>query len=101
MPEGGPLRREAVFPDQWEDFGGGCGDVGAGAVDGANPGFFQEIVVFGGDDAATDDEDVGRALLPQSLDQGRDEGLVAGGMRRYADDVGVVFDRLTGDFFGR
>ena len=38
------------------------GDVGAGSIDGADPGFLQEIVILGRDDAATDDEDVARAL---------------------------------------
>ena len=56
------LRREAALLDQREDLGGGFGDVGAGAVDRADAGFFEEIVILGRDDAATDDEDVARAL---------------------------------------
>src|SRR5439155_20256994 len=40
-------------------------------------------------------EDVAGALALQRLDQRRDEGLVAGRLARYADDVDVVFNRLA------
>ena len=65
-------RREPVLSDQREDFGGGCGDVGAGAVDCADPGFFEESVVLGWDYAAADDEDIGRTFALQRFDQGGD-----------------------------
>ena len=38
--------------------------------------------------------------LLQRLDQGRDQGLVAGGLARHADDVDVVLDRLAGGLLG-
>src|SRR5208283_14585 len=104
VKDAGPIpaasRREAVLLDQGEDFGGGFGDVGAGAVDRADTGFFQEIIVLGRDDAADDNEDVGCPLALQRFDQGRDEGLMAGGLARYADDVDVVLDSLPGGLFG-
>src|SRR5882762_6840977 len=92
-------RREAVLLDQREDFGGGFGDVRAGAVDRADPGLFQEIIVLGRDDAADDDEDVAGTLTLQGFDQRRDKGFVTGSMGRYADDVDVVLDRLARRLF--
>src|SRR5205823_13550755 len=49
---------------------------------------------------AADYENVPRALALQRFNQGRDQGLVACGVSRYADDVDVVFDRLPGGFLG-
>src|SRR5215471_2144429 len=92
------LRREAALLDQREDLGGGFGDVGAGAVDRADAGYFEEIVVLRRDDAAADDQNVAGTFALQRFDQRRDEGLVAGSVGRDADNVDVVLDRLAGGF---
>jgi hypothetical protein len=49
-------------------------------------------VILGGDDTAADDEDIARTLAAKRLDQGRDQGLVAGRLARRANDVHVILD---------
>src|SRR5438874_863925 len=51
------------------------------------------------DHAADHDEDVAGTFALQGLDQRRDQGLVAGGLARYADDMDVVLDGLAGGLF--
>jgi hypothetical protein len=60
-------RREAAFLDQGEDFGGGCGNIGTGAEDRADPGLRQKIVILRRDNAADGDEDVGMSPAPSRL----------------------------------
>ena len=67
----GPSRRHSVLADQGQNLGGGERDVGAGAVDRADPGLFQEIVVLRRDDAAAHDQDVAGVRV-----QGQTNGLV-------------------------
>src|SRR3954454_20356142 len=91
-------RRQKLLPDQPQYLRRGGRNVRARPEDRADAGFFQEIVVLRRDHAAADDEDVAGALLAQRVDQGRDQGLVAGGLAGDADDVDVVFDCLAGGF---
>ncbi len=55
-----------MLADQGEDLGGDGRDVGAGAVDRADPGLLQEIVILRRDDAAADDQNVAGAFLLQA-----------------------------------
>ena len=93
--------RHLLFADDADDFGGGSRDVCAGAINGGDAFFKQEVIILGRDDTAADDQYVLGATIPEGLDQLRHQGLVAGGLRRYADDVDVVFDGLAGGFLGR
>ena len=98
----GLLRRHLPASlDQAEDFAGGFGDVGAGAVNGGDALGLEEIVVLLRDDAAADHQDIVGALVAKGFDQLGHEGLVAGGLAADADDMDIVLDRLARRFLRR
>ena len=80
----------------FEDLDGCRGDRRTGAEDGGGAVAVEFIVVLRGDHAADDDDDVLAAQLLQLGDDLRHERQMAGGQRRYADYVHVVFDGLLG-----
>ena len=89
----------AVFGSASRDFGGGVGNVGAGAEDGVTPAFSRKAVLGGITPPQTTRMSPPLAFL--RLDQGRHQRFVARGLARHADDVHVVLDRVAGRFLGR
>lgn len=71
----------------------------AGAKNSLHPDLHQERVVLGGDYTPANDNDVTSAQSLKSLDQLRDEGLVAGSLRANTDDVYVRVDSLLSHLF--
>ncbi len=72
---------------------GAIGNRGAGAEDGGNAGFVEEVVVLRGDDTTGSDHYIGTAEFLELLDDLRDEGLVTcrkRGDTQYMDIVLLV-----------
>ena len=72
----------------------GVGNRGAGAEDGGNAGFVEEVIVLRGDDTTGGNHDIRTAEFLELLDDLRDEGLVTcrkAGDTQYMD---VVLHRL-------
>ena len=88
-----PSRRGAAAVEQAEDLLCGLGDVGAGAVNGADARGLEEIVVLGRDDAAADHQNIVRSAGFQRRHQiGRD---AAPEVRGYLASAGRDFPVLT------
>src|SRR6185437_13575899 len=79
---------------------GGVGDHGAGRIDRLGAGLVQRVVILRRHHAADDDHDILAALLLQRGLQFRHRGQMCRRQRRHAEDVDVIFDRLTRRFVG-
>src|SRR5574343_951057 len=95
------IRLAARLADFFQHLAGRILDPRARAEHGLGSGREQRIVVLGRNHAAGEDDDVVGTLRLQRLDQLRHQGLVAGGQRRAADGMDVVFYGLAGRFFRR
>lgn len=71
----------------------------AGAKNSLHPDLHQERVVLGGDYTPANDNHVASAQCLESLDQLRDEGLVAGSLGANTNNVYVRVDRLLSHLF--
>jgi len=67
--------RHLLFADDADDFGGGSRDVCAGAINGGDAFFKQEVIILGRDDTAADDQYV----LPRRHHPGGPESIAAPG----------------------